>query len=106
VLDVRCGPPRKSEQPRANALPEVTKVTLYTKSDCSLCEKALRVIERVHARRAFELETVDITGDEALIARYGERIPVIEVDGVPACELQVDEEQLVRLIDSRAATAA
>jgi hypothetical protein len=42
------------------------------------------VIEGVRGEVSFELEEVDITGDEELEARYRERIPVVLVDGAQA----------------------
>ena len=36
----------------------------------------------------------DIEADDALLRRYLERIPVIEVDGEEAFELLVDESEL------------
>ena len=71
-------------------------VTLYTKPDCSLCETAADALHRVGGRRPFDLEVVDISADPELRARYGERIPVVLVDGEPAFEYLVDEEALER----------
>jgi hypothetical protein len=84
----------------------LTEVTLYTKQDCGLCDEALAAIERVRARRDLTLELVDITTDPSLVASYGERIPVVEMDGVPVFELRVDEDTLERLLDLRASTAS
>jgi glutaredoxin len=72
----------------------MTKVTLYTKPDCCLCDEALSVIERVRRERAFELEKVDITSDPELLDDYGRRLPVVQVDGVEAFALRVDEQEL------------
>jgi glutaredoxin len=76
----------------------MTRVTLYSKPDCSLCDEAREVIERVRDRYGFELEEVDITGDAALTARYGEQVPVVHVDGRQAFELRVDEAELSRRV--------
>ena len=42
----------------------------------------------------FELSERDIDGDDALLRRYLERIPVIEIDGDEAFELVIDETEL------------
>jgi hypothetical protein len=42
------------------------------------------VLARVHAEIPFELEEIDITGDDELERRYRERIPVVLVDGEEA----------------------
>ena len=74
------------------------RVVFYTREGCCLCQDALTVVERVHARRpeAFEIELRDIDGDDALLKRYLERIPVVEIDGTEAFELFVDESELER----------
>ena len=78
----------------------MTKLTLYSKRDCCLCDDALDVIERMRAEGdAFEVEVIDIGGDAELTARYGERVPVVLVNGEPRFELHVDEGELRRAID-------
>ena len=54
---------------------------LYTRPGCHLCEDALGELRRLHARQPHELELVDISADDELQQRYGERIPVLEIDG-------------------------
>ena len=56
-------------------------VLLYSKPGCHLCDRAKTVLERVRAKVPFRLETVDISQDPALLARYGQDIPVILLDG-------------------------
>jgi glutaredoxin len=73
-------------------------VTLYGRPGCHLCDDARAVLQRVRATHPFDLEEVDIETDDALLARYLERIPVVSVDGVELFELFVDEEALARTI--------
>ncbi len=76
-------------------------VTLYGKPGCCLCDDARAVVEAVRSERAFDLTEVDVTLDPRLERRYGERIPVLEVDGEEAFEYHVDaralEERLTRV---------
>ncbi|MEA2441444.1 MAG: hypothetical protein QOH76_2868, partial [Thermoleophilaceae bacterium] len=65
----------------------MTEVVLYGKAGCCLCDEARAVVAEVRERRAFELTEVDVSLDPVLHARYGERIPVVAVDGVEAFEL-------------------
>jgi glutaredoxin len=67
---------------------------VYHAADCSLCERALEVVEGVRAELGFELELVDIGGDAALEARYRELLPVVEVDGQPAFTYFADADAL------------
>ena len=45
-------------------------------------------------------EAVDITGDEALEARYREWLPVVEIDGERAFVYYVDEPALLRKLNA------
>ena len=54
-------------------------VTLYTKAGCHLCEAAEALLARLAAEYPLTLTRVDIAQDEALLARYGERIPVLRL---------------------------
>jgi glutaredoxin len=73
----------------------VRTVTLYSRPGCHLCDDAREVLERVRARAPFTLEEVDIETDDALHARYLERIPVVALDGEELFEYFVDETALV-----------
>ncbi len=77
----------------------MTVVTLYGKPGCHLCDEARAVVAMVQRERPFELEEVDITSDPALNRRYGERIPVVELDGEEAFEYLVEPEELRRMLD-------
>jgi glutaredoxin len=78
----------------------MTRVTLYGKAGCHLCEEARAVVEAVRAARPFALEEVDVSLDPVLNRRYGERIPVLEVDGEEAFELFVDPGALRERLDT------
>jgi glutaredoxin len=82
------------------------QVVIYGRDGCCLCERALELLERVRATHPFELKQRDIERDEELLAAYLERIPVVTIDGVEAFELVVDEGELTRLVDERAADPA
>ncbi len=72
------------------------QVTFYTRAGCHLCEVALAVIERVGNELDFSLDVVDIAGDQALIALYGEKIPVILVDSRLHAKYRVAEQAFRR----------
>jgi Glutaredoxin-like domain (DUF836) len=74
-------------------------VTLYGKPGCHLCDDAREVVERVRAAHPFELRQVDVSLDPGLHREYGERIPVLELDGEELFEFHVDEAELVRRVD-------
>jgi hypothetical protein len=79
----------------------VTEVVIYTRPGCHLCDEAREILERVREEAPFVLRERDISVDDALHARYLERIPVVTINGEEAFELEVDEaglrERLVRV---------
>ena len=77
----------------------MTRVTLYGKAGCHLCDEAREAVEAVRAERGFELEEVDVSIDPRLYARYGERIPVVAIDGRDELELGVDAADLRERLD-------
>jgi glutaredoxin len=74
-------------------------VTLYGKPGCHLCERARDVVRAVRGERAFELEEVDVSLDAELNRRYGERIPVLALEGQELFEYFVDGDALRRRLD-------
>jgi glutaredoxin len=74
-------------------------VTLYGKPGCHLCDDARAVVERVRAQRAFELREIDVTLDPVLHREYGERIPVLALDGEELFEFHVEEAALLKRLD-------
>ncbi len=67
-----------------------TRLTIYGRPGCHLCDDARAVLDRVGEPYA----EVDIERDDALLARYLERIPVVTLDGEELFELFVDEDAL------------
>jgi glutaredoxin len=70
----------------------VTRLTLYTRPGCHLCEDAVAVLERIGE----PFEEIDISGDRELEAEYGDRIPVIMLDGREHGYWRVEEQRLRR----------
>jgi glutaredoxin len=77
----------------------VARITLYGKPGCHLCDSARAVVGRVRADYEFELEEVDVSIDPILQGRYGERIPVLELDGEELFEFFVQEASLRERLD-------
>ncbi len=66
------------------------RLTVYERPGCHLCEDARAVLDRVGE----PYSQVDIERDDALLARYLERIPVVTLDGEELFEFFVDEDVL------------
>ncbi len=70
------------------------RVTVYTRADCGLCEKAEAEAARICADVGAGWTTVDVDSDPELRAEYGDRVPVIEVDGREHGFWRVEEDRL------------
>jgi glutaredoxin len=77
----------------------MVKVVLYGKPGCHLCDDARAVVSEALAGRDVDLEEVDVTLDPALERRYGERIPVLTVDGEELFQYFVDARALAERLD-------
>ncbi|MEI6640378.1 MAG: glutaredoxin family protein, partial [Chlorobium sp.] len=67
------------------------KVTLYGKKECCLCDEAIEILQKVALSVPFDFEKIDISDNQALLAEFGLKIPVIFVDGVQAFKYRVNE---------------
>lgn len=70
------------------------RVTVLSRVDCSACEQAKGAVARVCAELGVGWTTVDVDADPELRAEYGDRIPVIMVDGAEHGDWRVDEARL------------
>ena len=70
------------------------RITLLGKPGCHLCDDARAVVARVAAELDVPWEELDISADPALLAQWGEQIPVTLVDGVQHDYWRVDEARL------------
>lgn len=77
-------------------------VEIYSKPDCHLCEVAKEQLEVLQRRWPFELREVNIAESAELLAEFGERIPLVWVEGKLACKYRVDEEALRRKLEQAA----
>lgn len=56
-------------------------IVIYTRDGCHLCDDAHRLLIARQSRFDFELTSVDVDADPELAARFGDRVPVVVVDG-------------------------
>ncbi len=68
--------------------------TLYTRAGCHLCDAALAVLLRYGLRP----DVIDIDHDSDLVARYGDCVPVVLIDGRLRFRGRVEERLLRRLL--------
>jgi glutaredoxin len=81
-------------------------VVLYSRPGCGLCDRAREVLLEQRARTPFDLQEVDISGDDDLERAYGVRIPVVVVDGLERFEVEVQPAELEALAAASARDGA
>jgi glutaredoxin len=74
------------------------QVTIYSKPDCHLCDRAKEVVERCKEKVDLTLEVVDISQKPELLAQYHHDIPVILLDGKEIARHFVRERKLLELL--------
>jgi glutaredoxin len=71
------------------------RLVLYGRPGCHLCDDARAVLERIGEPFA----EIDIESDDALLAAYLERIPVVALDGEELFDFYVNEAALRERLD-------
>jgi hypothetical protein len=77
------------------AMPE-PRLTLLTRPGCHLCEVAREALGRVAAATGERWVEIDVTGDLELERDYGDRLPVVLLDGREHGYWRVEEDRLLR----------
>ena len=70
------------------------QITLLTRAGCHLCDDARAVLHRVTAEVGTPVREQDVDADAQLRARYGDWVPVIQIDGRDHGFYRVEEERL------------
>lgn len=76
------------------------RLTLVTRAGCHLCEVAKEAIDRVVAVTGDRWVEVELSGDPELEQEYGDRVPVVLLDGREHGYWRVEEERLLRDLTS------
>ena len=85
--------------PEAEGRP--VEVVVYSRPGCHLCEVAIERLVGLHGEGyRFELHEIDIESDDLLLRRHLEKIPVVEIDGIVASELILDEAAVRSRLDT------
>jgi len=59
----------------------MTKVTIYSRQGCHLCDDALNTVESMREELKFEIEVINIDENAELVKLYSDQVPVIHIDG-------------------------
>jgi glutaredoxin len=60
----------------------MTKVTIYSRQGCHLCDDAHNTLESLREELKFEIEVINIDEDVELTKLYSDQVPVIHIDGI------------------------
>jgi glutaredoxin len=74
----------------------VNRLTLLTTRECHLCEAARADLDRVARETGAGWTEVDVADDAALAREYGDRLPVVLLDGREHGYWDVDVPRLKR----------
>ncbi len=81
-------------------------LTLLTRSYCHLCDEMLEAVTPLAAARDVAIAVVDVDGDPALEAAYGDRVPVLFAGeprgGVELCHFRLDRTRVDEAIAASA----
>ena len=78
-----------------------TRVTIYSRPGCHLCEEAKQAILKAGLVDQYTLSEVNIANDPELLARYKDDIPVITFDGVEAFRHRVSSDDFAAALEQR-----
>lgn len=67
----------------------MTEIRVYSRQGCHLCELLIEQLLLL-LRRRHAVEIRDIDSDREWQTQFGERIPVVEIDGRVICEVRLD----------------
>ena len=76
-------------------MPEA-RLQLLTRANCHLCVTAAETLARIGAEAGLVPEEVDVDTDPELRAEYGDRVPVVLLDGREHSYFTVDVDRLRR----------
>ena len=75
-----------------------TKVVIYSRVSCHLCQEAEKNVREVLTEIPFELEVIYIDGDQELERLYGEEVPVTLINGAKHDYFRVDKKRFSEAI--------
>ena len=75
-----------------------TKVVIYSRTNCHLCEDAEKNVREVLVEIPFNLEVIYIDGDQKLERLYGEEVPVTLINGAKHDYFRVEKKRFSEAI--------
>ena len=75
---------------RSEGAATATRLTLYGRGYCHLCDEMLAALEPLRSEFGIAVDVVDVDGDAALEQRFGQLVPVLAHAGAELCHYHLD----------------
>ena len=75
-----------------------TKVVIYSRVNCHLCQEAEKSLREVMEEIPFELKVIYIDGNQELERLYGEEVPVTFINGTKHDYFRVEKKRFSEAI--------
>lgn len=89
-----------------NAAKTAVEVELMVRTTCGSCERVRQQIAPVLAQLGARLTVRTVDGDAELSAEFGDRVPVVVINGEEFACWEVDNDELAEEITAQAAQTA
>jgi Glutaredoxin-like domain (DUF836) len=92
------------EPPKRSRAPPGVRLTLLTRAYCHLCDTMRDALLPLARKHGATIQELDVDGDPALEALYGERVPVLlqgdVEDGVVLCHYHLDRARVTAALST------
>jgi glutaredoxin len=78
----------------------VTNVHIYSRHGCHLCEVAEKTAKELQSEYSYQLSVEFIDGNPELEKEYGEKVPVILINGQPHDYWRIDRARFISAISN------
>ena len=76
----------------------MTKVVVYSKPGCCLCDEVKAQLTKLREKHPFELRELNILDDPEIYEEFKEEIPVVFINGRKAFKYRLDERKFLKMI--------
>jgi glutaredoxin len=70
------------------------KLTLYTRTDCCLCDAMKEIIKSVAVNMPLAIDEINVDSSPDLQTKFGSEVPVLFIDGRKAFKYRVTASEL------------
>jgi len=81
-------------------------VEIYSKPDCSLCDRAKVKLNELQKRHKFELREILLNESHPKYAEFSDRVPVTVINNDITFDYRIPEEEFLRHLISLSRTSA